>query len=122
MKLLEIKPMLYTKQVKETVEFYQDILGFSCINYMDDWTWAVLSRGNVEIMAAYPNAHTPFKKPTFTGSFYIVTDDVDNIWSEIKDEVEICYELETFDYGMREFAIYDNNGYLLQFGQPIDNE
>ena len=22
-------------------------------------------------------------------------------------------------YGMREFAIYDNNGYVLQFGQPL---
>ncbi|MFN5228579.1 MAG: hypothetical protein ACK5Q3_18600 [Planctomycetota bacterium] len=27
--------------------------------------------------------------------------------------------LEDFDYGMREFAIYDNNGYLLQFGQSL---
>ena len=26
---------------------------------------------------------------------------------------------ETFAYGMREFAIYDNNGYLLQFGTPV---
>ena len=24
--------------------------------------------------------------------------------------------------GMREFAIYDNNGYLLQFGQEIDEQ
>jgi len=23
------------------------------------------------------------------------------------------------DWGMREFAIYDNNGYMLQFGQEI---
>ena len=26
-------------------------------------------------------------------------------------------EIETFEWGMREFAIYDNNGYVLQFGQ-----
>jgi hypothetical protein len=31
----------------------------------------------------------------------------------------VCYGIEDFFYGMREFAIYDNNGYLLQFGQPI---
>jgi hypothetical protein len=26
------------------------------------------------------------------------------------------YPLEDFDYGMREFAIYDSKGYLFQFG------
>ena len=36
------------------------------------------------------------------------------------DRVRICYPIETFDYGMREFAIYDdNNGYVLQFGRPL---
>lgn len=29
--------------------------------------------------------------------------------------------LEDFDYGMREFAIY-NNGYLLQFGQSLQTD
>jgi hypothetical protein len=28
----------------------------------------------------------------------------------------VCYPIEDFDYGMRSFAIYDANGYLLQFG------
>ncbi|HZY38588.1 MAG TPA: VOC family protein [Mucilaginibacter sp.] len=119
MKLQAIKPMLYTKQVKETVDFYTSILGFTCENHLDDWSWAALSRDEIEIMAAYPNAHLPFEQPLFTGSFYMMTDDVDVIWNVIKDKVKVCYELETFDYGMREFAIYDNNGYLLQFGQPV---
>jgi hypothetical protein len=34
-------------------------------------------------------------------------------------EVTIVYPLEDFPYGMREFAIRDNNGYILQFGQEI---
>jgi len=37
----------------------------------------------------------------------------------LKDKVEVCYGIENFHYGMREFAIYDNNGYLLQFGQDV---
>lgn len=32
---------------------------------------------------------------------------------------DLHYPVEDFGYGMREFAIYDNNGYLLQFGQEI---
>jgi hypothetical protein len=29
--------------------------------------------------------------------------------------------MEDFEYGMREFAIRDNNGYILQFGQEISS-
>ncbi len=41
------------------------------------------------------------------------------MWQQLKDSAKICYPIENFEYGMREFAIYDNNGYLLQFGQEI---
>ena len=37
----------------------------------------------------------------------------------MKDHTEIVYPLEDFDYGMREFAIRDSNGYCLQFGKEI---
>jgi hypothetical protein len=40
-------------------------------------------------------------------------------WSQLKDQARVYYAIETFPYGMREFAIYDNNGYLLQFGEAI---
>jgi len=70
-------------------------------------------------MASIPNQHLPFETSTFTGSFYITVKDVDALWDEVKDVAKVCYPLETFDYGMREFAIYDNNGYLLQFGQEV---
>ena len=43
----------------------------------------------------------------------------EQIWERLKDKTNVCYPIETFEYGMREFAIYDNNGYLLQFGQEI---
>ena len=71
-------------------------------------------------MFAWPNAHTPFERPALTGALYIRCDDVDEAWERVKDTVRVCYPIEDFDYGMREFAIFDNNGYLLQFGQEID--
>jgi len=37
---------------------------------------------------------------------------------DYEEETRVCYPIENFAYGMREFAIYDNNGYLLQFGEP----
>lgn len=71
------------------------------------------------MMASLPNVHFPFIKPVFTGSFYFITDQVDAPWKEVKEKVEICYPIKNFDYGMREFALFDNDGYLLLFKQPF---
>jgi hypothetical protein len=119
MKFAKLRPVIYSKQVKYTVEYYIEMLGFTCNGYTEDWSWASLSRDEIEIMISYPNAHIPFDKPQFTGSLYITIDNVDELWNQLKEVTINCYELETFDYGMREFAIYDNNGYLIQFGQPV---
>lgn len=82
--------------------------------------WASLAKDDVEIMLAYPNEHIPYSGPEFTGSFYINTDDVNALWEQLKDKCRLCYPINDFEYGMREFAVYDNNGYLLQFGQPLN--
>jgi uncharacterized glyoxalase superfamily protein PhnB len=43
------------------------------------------------------------------------------MWNKLKDKATVCYGIEDTVYGMREFAVCDNNGYLLQFGQEIQN-
>jgi len=117
MKLENIRPMLAVTNIDETIRYYRDVLGFECVNRMDGW--AALSRDNVEVMISLPNAHEPFEKPTLTGSIYFNTSDVDALWEQIKYKASVVYPIENFFYGMREFAIRDNNGYILQFGQEI---
>ena len=57
-------------------------------------------------MFAKPNKHFAFDKPVRFISEQVL----------FKSKSRICYSIENFEYGMREFAIYDNNGYLLQPG------
>ena len=111
--------MLRTNDIKATIDFYTSVIGFTCSNYHEEWGWASLERDGLEIMLATPNAHEAFDKAAFTGSFYFQVEDVDKWWDRIKDKAKVCYPVEDFDYGMREFAVYDNNGYLLQFGHPL---
>lgn len=120
-KFTTLKPTLYTKQLKETVQFYTSVLGFVCADFDESLRWAFVAKDDVEIMFAYPNEHIPFNGPAFTRSLYIHTNNVDDLWVKYKDACKVCYNPENFEHGIREFAIYDNNGYLLQFGQQLTN-
>ena len=121
MRYYKLRPMLWAGNLDETIHFYTNALGFTCNNRNDDLGWASLGRDGVEVMLSKPNEHMPFTGCTFTGSFYIDTDDVDAAWDMVKDKAKICYEPESFEWGMREFAVYDNNGYIIQFGQDLGN-
>lgn len=118
-KLTSVRPMFYTSDFEGTLAFYTEVLEFKLEVRLDEYGWADLSRDNIEVMIAKPNEHVPFDKATFTGSIYFNVDDADALWVELKEKTKVCYPIETFDYGMREFAIFDNNGYLLQFGQTV---
>ncbi len=116
MKFERLTPMLWTNDLPETIEFYTKVLGFVCADTSEDW--CALAHGEVDLMFAVPNEHTPFEKPAFTGSLYFSPEDVDALWEELKNKTKVAYPIDNFEYGMREFAVYDNNGYLLQFGLP----
>lgn len=117
MKILGVTPMLTVTAMEPAIAFYRDVLGFECAASQDGWT--CMSSNGVEVMLALPNAHLPFDKPVMTGSLYFNVDDADAVWNRVKDQCEVVYPIENFEYGMREFAIRDNSGYLLQFGQRI---
>jgi uncharacterized glyoxalase superfamily protein PhnB len=122
MKFVALTPMLRTWDIRKSIDFYTSVLGFHCEAFDERWGWASLKRDGVAIMLSGPNEHEGDKSPAFTGSLYIRTDDVEALWHRLKDTTRVSYEIETFAYGMREFAIYDNNGYLIQFGQPVPGE
>ena len=73
----------------------------------------------MEIMFAKPNEHTTYNGPSFTGSFYFNVDNADEWYEQLSEKANIYYPIENFEYSMREFAIKDCNGYILQFGQEL---
>jgi uncharacterized glyoxalase superfamily protein PhnB len=118
MKLNGLVPMLWVDDIEQALTFYRDVLGFECASQMEGW--ACLVNHGVELMISVPNHQQPFNRPHFTGSFYFKTDDVDELWEQLKDKGSVVYPIEDFSYGMREFAIRDNSGYILQFGKPTE--
>ena len=120
MKINAVVPVLWVADIPATLRFYQEVLGFACASQAEGW--ACIERDGVELMLSAPNAHYSFDKPKFTGSFYFRLDtprQVDEFWQQVKDKAATVYPIENFDYGMREFAINDNNGFILQFGAEL---
>ncbi|SDR01400.1 Uncharacterized conserved protein PhnB, glyoxalase superfamily [Chryseobacterium soldanellicola] len=115
-----LRPVLWTQNLDETIGFYTHILGFTLLGRNDNWQWASLKKDDIQIMLSKPNKHEKFEGISFTGSFYFNVEKVDELWENLKTKAKICYEIETFEWEMREFAIYDNNGYILQFGEPVN--
>lgn len=123
MKFQTMRPMLETDDLKQTIDFYTQLLGFTCEGCYPDFenpVWTSLHhQDGMAIMFTVRNAHSIYPKPSLSGSLYFNTENVDKVWHELKDKAPVEYPIETFDYGMREFAIRDCNGYLLQFGQDM---
>lgn len=117
MPIINVTPVLIVPDVSAAVHFYVETLGFTLGNMIDGW--AVVARDGVEVMFTLPNPHMPFERPLMTGYIYFRTDEVDATWQQLKDKTEVVYPIEDFFYGMREFAVRDLNGYILQFGQEI---
>ncbi|WP_296382118.1 VOC family protein [Winogradskyella sp.] len=112
-------PTLEVKNMDDTILFYESHLDFKCIDREED-AWAFIQKDDISIMLSSRFNEGKQPKPVFTGGLYIYVDDIDVIWQILKDKVTISYPIENFEYGMREFAIYDCNGYRIQFGQELE--
>lgn len=119
MSFQRLTPMLRTPDLPGTLAFYRSVLGFEQVAGALEHGWLSLRREGAELMLSGLNQHEGDTAPAFTGSLYIEVDDVDAMWEAMQNRARVSYALETFPYGMREFAICDNNGYLLQFGTRV---
>jgi len=128
MRLQKLSPILWTKDLKATILFYETVLGFNGKSNFPNF--ATLTRETVEIMFVVPQDEPEeckdpndkqdfFPKPNLTGSIFITTDNVDKFWELVKDKAIIKTSIANREYLMRDFSILDNNGYELVFGQDI---
>ena len=114
---------IMVKNVKETIEFYEEKLGFQKVLSVPEegeiLNFAIIAKDNITIMFQEQNnlteEYSTLKveniKPTFT--LFITVENVQKLYEDLKDKVEIAKELHKTFYGKDEFAIFDNNKYIL---------
>lgn len=112
--------------VNDTVDYYRSYFDFTLVASIPeegDFQWAMMSSGNVTLMFQTKESILEdlpeFKDldPGGTLTLFIKTNDVENIYENIKDNVEVVVDLHTTFYNMIEFTIRDLNGYILTFAK-----
>lgn len=133
----KLTPNFMTKDVNETVRFYQDKLGFKmemAVAESEDNVLTELPKDKKLIYASIKKDQVDVSfqiQESFSNdvpamasldigasvSFYCEVENVKEYYDKIKDNVDVVKDLATAWYGMDEFYIRDNNGYILAFAQ-----
>ncbi|HEX6287584.1 MAG TPA: VOC family protein [Herpetosiphonaceae bacterium] len=124
--LNKLTPNLMVEDVNRTLEFYTRLLGFERLASVPEtgqFDWAMVQRDGVQLMfqaRASLGGEVPALADAPIGAsqtFYIEVEGLDELYRQLKDQVEIVAERHTTFYGTEEFAFKDCNGYVLAFSE-----
>ena len=110
--------MIHVPDVRATVAWYSGI-GFKVLDtYTDDGdglSFAILSFGDSEVM--FNEGGDSSTKRRREVDLYVYTDNLDDLYRELKDRVDVVEGPHDTFYGMREVIIRDLNRFWITFGQ-----
>jgi uncharacterized glyoxalase superfamily protein PhnB len=119
-----ISPTLSTKNMKQTIRFYRDSLGFKigmAFPDADNPEYADLSKdGMVLMFIPAKNVGIGSKQKLGIGvNLYMQIDgDIDEYYKELKSKgIKFVVDITDEPYGIRDFTVEDINGYKLTFNQ-----
>ncbi|HET8669989.1 MAG TPA: VOC family protein [Candidatus Saccharimonadales bacterium] len=129
--LKKLTPNLMVEDVQETLTFYRDVLGFEVTMTLPEaapFDFAIVRRDGAELMFQ-SRASLSDNVPALAGSsigasltFYIEVTDLNDLYQQLRDRVEIVVDLHTTFYGTQEFYFRDINGYILSFSEAAQRE
>ncbi|SEP30202.1 VOC family protein [Mucilaginibacter sp. OK283] len=119
-KFIRSSPHLPVKDLKQTLDYYRETLGF-----YDEWTEGDkdggIRRDDMRLLfgedAGFTAAinNTKHRLPLMW-----FVDNIDSVYAELQERnVEIADGLKTHPYGLREFAFIDINGYYIRVAEGI---
>lgn len=129
--LKQLTPNLMVDNVNETVDFYQEILGFQLVMSVPQegvFNWAMVQNGDVSFMFQQREniiGEYPVLKDVPMGgglTFYIKVRDIKGLYNKVQKRVNIVLDLHRTFYGAEEFAIQDINGFILTFADAASTE
>ena len=106
--------------VVAAAEHYRDRLGFE-VSFVwgEPPQYATTRRDDAPIH--FTRGEIPRRNRGQASDIYLFVSDIDDVFEELKKRgANVVMDLETWPYGMREFAVEDRNGYRLCFGEGVE--
>jgi len=123
----DISPLLAVRNMKQTVEFYKNSLGFKLGMTFPDAEnpeYADLSKDGMVLMFIPAQNHGIGSEERLGIGVYLymnIDGDIDEYYSELKSkDVRIAVEIKDEPYGVRDFTVEDIDGYKLTFNRAIE--
>jgi catechol 2,3-dioxygenase-like lactoylglutathione lyase family enzyme len=116
-----VLPCLMVADMRRSLEFYVDLLGFSQTGYypiQSDPIRTEVRRDDVAIVLLTESFRSLGGTPAFTGALCLFPESVERLADELRGRVRFEWGPEVTDYDTREFAIRDPDGYVLVFAEP----
>ena len=117
MKFIRCNPHLPVKDLRQTLDYYRDTLGF-----YDEWTWTNKDGRTLDGGIRRDDMRLLFgEDPDFIESRLALTwfvENIDEIFAEFQTRgVELADTLRAHPYGLREFCFIDINGYIIRVAE-----
>lgn len=117
-----IVPSLMVRDLDESLDFYVEKLGFEVTGRYPDVgepDWAEVRRDGVilQFFTADTLSEGFTSTPGLTGTLYFYPESVMKLAGELRGKVLFEWGPEVMDYGQREFALRDPDGYFLAFAE-----
>lgn len=112
--LMRVAPELPVPNLRESLEYYQQKLGFEVATVMPDGSYAIVERDEVAIHLFEDAAHT--HSPA---GLHIFTDRLDDLHDELVDRgARISQPITRRPWGNRDFRVGDQSGNEIKFTEP----
>jgi uncharacterized glyoxalase superfamily protein PhnB len=121
-KFIRCSPHLPVKNLKDTLDYYRNKLGF-----YEEWTWkdkdGGIQRDDMRLLFAedpeFVDVISSYKKSRLPLIWFV--NNIEAIFEEFKNRnIEIASALQTHPYGLREFAFIDINGYYIRVAERTE--
>ena len=120
----QIAPQFFTTDMRATLMYYTDKLGFDCVGtWQDPPVYAIVARDGhrIHFRWAEPSASNPDKYDDELLDAYLFVDDADALYGEYAARgVEFTRDLGNTPWRSREFVLRDCDGRLLAFGADAE--
>jgi glyoxylase I family protein len=135
MRLTGNVPLLQVFDMPTALAFYRDQLGFEPVSTSPEveaaegrfshWMWLRRDQAEVMLNTAYDSNERPAERDAarWTGHrdtcVHIGCDDVDALWTELRDKGLDCAPPKDAPYGMRQLYLTDPDNHGLCFQHPV---